>query len=79
LLAIAALIADRSEFSPLDGIYWLIVGALALARYLDIRRFDGRTIDGDPATPVHLRRYLMRLFMLAVGLWVVVHAFARLV
>jgi len=77
LLAMAALIADRGRFSPLDGVYWLVVAALGLARYLDVRRFEGQTIEGEPATPLHLRRYLTTLGVLATGLWVVVHAFAQ--
>jgi hypothetical protein len=79
VLALAALIAVRGAFSALDAIYWLIVIVLAAARYLDIRRFNGLTIEGEPATPVHLRRYLNRLFILAAGLWAVVHAFSQLV
>jgi hypothetical protein len=79
LLALAALIVERSAFSAIDGIYWLVVVALAVARYLDIRRFDGLTIDGEPATPTHLRRYLMALFTLGGGLWAAVHVVSRLV
>ena len=79
LLALAAVIFERKAFSIFDVIYWLLVIALAAARYIDIRRFNGLTIDGEPATTIHLRLYLIKLIILAAVLWSVVHLISGLV
>lgn len=79
LLAVAGLIVERNAFSIFDAIYWLLVIALAAARYADIRRFNGLTVDGEPATAVHLRLYLIKLIILAAVLWAVVHLISGLI
>lgn len=79
LLGVAALIFERKAFSIIDAIYWLLVIALASARYIDIRRFNGLTVEGEPATAVHLRLYIVKLIILAAVLWVVVHLLAGMV
>ena len=79
LLALAALIFEHKAFSMFDAIYWLLVIALAAARYVDIRRFNGLTVDGEPATATHLRLYLIKLVALAAVLWAVVHVISGLV
>lgn len=47
--------------APLLSVYVLSVGALAAARYLDIRFCGGATVDGTPADMGHWRRYLVIL------------------
>ncbi len=73
LLAVAAVIFERNAFSIFDALYWLLVIAVAAARYVDVRRFNGLTVEGEPATAVHLRLYLVKLLILATVLWALVH------
>jgi len=79
LLALILSIFNQGGFSFLDAIYWLVVGALAATRYVDIRRFAGLTVHGTPATMTDFRRYGTRLLMVATGLWIVVHALQRVI
>ena len=72
-LALALLIFQRHGFSLLDLAYWGVVVALGSARHADIARFQGLTINGEPATMQHFRRYLLVLFLVAAALWVSVH------
>lgn len=74
LLALALLIFKRRGFSFLDLAYWGVVVALGSARHADITRLQGLTINGEPATMQHLRRYLLGLFLVAAALWISVHA-----
>lgn len=79
LLALAAVIFERKDMSVFDALYWLLVIALAAARYTDVRRFNGLTVDGEPATVTHLRLYLVKLVALAGVLWAIVHLLSGLV
>jgi hypothetical protein len=79
LLAVAAMIFERNALSVFDALYWLLVIALAAARTVDVRRFNGLTVDGEPATAVHLRLYLVKLLILAAVLWALVHLLSGIV
>ena len=78
LLMMAVVIVEQKRFSSLDIIYWVIVIALGLARLVDITRFEGRTIEGEPAPMVHFRRYAWRLPWAALGIWAVAHLLGAL-
>ncbi len=76
-LLIAALkISQKREqfFSAADPVFWGIVLAVAFFRYLDIRRYDGHTAGGRPATWQDYRRYLALLGGFALVLWLIAHA-----
>jgi hypothetical protein len=73
LLLIGLLILERNAFSVLDAIYWLVVIAVLMARLMDIRRFGGRTIDNEPASMHHFRRYVLKLPLVAAGFWAFAH------
>lgn len=44
--------------SLLDVVVWLTVLAMIVARRIDIVRYAGRTMDGEPATLADWRRYV---------------------
>ncbi|MGH9147011.1 MAG: hypothetical protein ACRD1Q_09900 [Vicinamibacterales bacterium] len=48
LLVLILSISNQQGFTLLDGLYWVVVTALASARYIDITRFAGLTVDGTP-------------------------------
>ena len=77
LLMIGVVIVEQKRFSALDILYWFVVIALGVARLVDIKRFDGRTIEGEPATMLHFRRYAWRLPLMAAGVWIAAHLLSR--
>jgi len=44
--------------SLLDGVVWLVIGLMIVARRIDILRFAGRTAQGDPTTLADWHRYV---------------------
>lgn len=44
--------------SILDAVVWLTVLLMLIARRVDIVRYSGRTMDGEPATLEDWRRYV---------------------
>ena len=74
LVVLTSRIYIAGGFSLLDLAYWMSVAAMIGARYFDVHRFHGATASGEPATPVHLRRYAFGLGAGALVVWAVVHA-----
>lgn len=58
-----------------DVAYWITVGALLIARYVDVARYDGLTINSEPATQMHVRRYAVALLVIASAIWSVAQSF----
>jgi hypothetical protein len=58
-------------WSAADAAYWLLVALLVGARYVDIVRFKGQTMDGEPATMAHLKRYVLLVLVAGAALWIV--------
>jgi hypothetical protein len=59
-----------------DIAFWSIVALMAAARFLDVSRFHGMTVNAEPATTAHLRRYLITLPIAAACWWAAAHALA---
>jgi hypothetical protein len=72
-MAAAAIYASGGG-SIADVVYWLIVGLLIGARYIDIVQFKGKTADGEPATTAHLRRYVFTVLLAGVAVWAAARA-----
>ena len=72
LMALTILIARGARWTLTykDLAFWGVVGLIVLLRHIDLKRFSGRTADGERATPRHFRRYVVGL----VGLWSVLWA-----
>jgi hypothetical protein len=64
---------QRGRFGVADAVYGACVPALLAVRYVDIRFFDGKTADYEPATMAHWRGYAWRLLLAALVLWGVAH------
>jgi hypothetical protein len=54
-----------------DMAYLGVLGGMLLARWVEFRGGNPKTGDGQPATPIHLRRYIQSTVPLGVGMWVV--------
>lgn len=65
-------------FSAFDIGYGATVAALLAARYVDIRRLNGATVFGTPASMTHYRRYAPILIAVSVGVWAAAHGIAAL-
>lgn len=74
-LVMAALSIYRSAgWSIADLAFWLIVGLLIGARYIDIVRYQGTTVHGEPATTAHFKRYVVMLLAASAAVWAAARA-----
>lgn len=55
-----------------DVLYGVTVPLMIIARYVDIKYFEGATAEGQPATMAHWRRYAVGLSIGSVILWLAV-------
>ena len=74
-VTLGTIVATRA---PLPSYLDVFAGAAVLfilgLRYLDITRFGGTTLQGDPATMRHWRRHALTLIGLATPAWLLAHA-----
>jgi hypothetical protein len=67
------------KFHTADMVFWGSVAALVLARYLDIKLYNGLTAAGQPASMSHWRKYTVILLLCSTVVWVIAHAINYLV
>ena len=60
-------------FYSADIVFWCMVAAVSLARFLDIKLYGGLTDDGKPVSMAHWRKHTAILLALATAVWVIVH------
>lgn len=78
-LCAVAILRHRGDFlSAADIVYWALVAALIVVRFVDIRKFGGRTAAGEPASAAHWRRYLVFVIVGSLALWAIAHVGAYL-
>lgn len=68
LLLCAAKVAVGGSTVP-QVLLALTAVALVVARYVDITRFAGTTVDGEPATLAHWKRYAAGVVAISLALW----------
>lgn len=74
-LVMAALSVYKSAgWSLADLAFWLVIGTLIGARYIDIVRYAGTTAHGEPATMAHFKRYVLMLLAAGAAVWTVARA-----
>ncbi len=80
LLGCAKAISDRGAhaLTPADLVFWTFVAALIGVRYVDIKRLEGLTAAGNPATITHWRRYVLFILVFSAIIWGSAHAIALL-
>ena len=71
LIGLGLAIWTRSSDTLLSWslLYWLDVGLIVIARYVDIRYHEGLTVNLEPATFAHWRRHTAILVPVALALW----------
>ena len=60
-----------------DGVIWLTVVLMIVARRVDITRWQGTTVSGEPATLVHWQDYAVTLVWLTAIVSVLAHLIER--
>ena len=58
-----------------DIIFWCLVAAMIIVRFLDIKFLDGQTATGEPASIKHWRRYAIVLVVISAAIWTGAHLF----
>lgn len=74
LVVVAFLIYESAGWSIADLAYWLIIALMIGARYIDIARFEGTTINDEPATMAHFKRYLLIVLLAGAAVFALVWA-----
>lgn len=59
--------------SWLDAFYGATLVLVLAARYAEVKFYEGRTADGEPATLAHWTRYALILTAVAAAGWLSVH------
>lgn len=77
--AIVILRHKGEAFHTADIVFWGIVTALALARYLDIKLWDKSDATGRPASTTLWRKYAIVLLICSIAIWILVHIINHLV
>jgi hypothetical protein len=70
LLIIAAVISRGPDARvALSAGYWLLVLLMVAARYVDIVKFQGTNLNGEPTSKKDWKKYSLQLVTLSVALW----------
>ena len=74
---LAVLLAEQKGdfYTFKDILYWLAVGSVIAARYMDIQLMRGHTADGTPATMKNWERHSTVLGTVAVLVWIGCHLY----
>jgi len=73
LLAVIAL-SDSALHSPVSVAFWIVVGLAVLARYVDVTRYKGTTMeDSAPATLRDVKRFSAGLVCFGGAAWMLAH------
>ena len=78
ICAVTILIGEGGSTRIPDIIFWCVVPAMIIVRFLDIKFLDGQTVTDKPATLVHWRKYTILLVICAAIIWSAVRAAAHL-
>jgi hypothetical protein len=71
ILALSIVRIGTSWFTPADFAFLVVLGLVLLARWVEFRGGNPQTAAGEPATPDHLRRYVVITLALGLGVWIV--------
>ena len=77
--AIAIFLHKGEMLHTADIVFWVTVAALIIARYLDIKFFNGLTVTGLPTSMTHWRKYAIILLTCSTTIWIFAHIINHLV
>lgn len=70
LLAYQIALQTGDRPTVVDLAFFFVLGGLPLGRWAEFRGGSPKTAEGDPAMPVHLRRYVVGVLLIGVGIWI---------
>jgi hypothetical protein len=77
-LSLGIIYVDESAFpSLLDGVVWIAVVLMIVARRIDIVWYQGTTAIGDPATLTDWRSYAFNLIWIVAAASAMAHTLGR--
>lgn len=62
-----------------DFFYWLAAISLIVTRFIDIRYLNGQTVESEPATMTHWKKYAVGVFLISLCIWIIAHVIRRLI
>lgn len=68
----------QGRISTADAVFWAVVAACIVLRYVDIAYMNGMTVSGEPATAAHWRRYTVWMLVGSAAVWGAAHGAGRL-
>ncbi len=74
LVVLVFVIYESAGWTIADLAYWLVIGLMIGARHIDIVRFAGTTINDEPATKAHFRRYSLLVLLIGAAVFAVARA-----
>jgi hypothetical protein len=80
LLALISVVNDGGGWVTTRNLVFFAMAALLLVcRWAEFHAGDARTSEGEPATPAHLRRYLLMAALLGAAAWIAANLAGRFV
>ena len=70
LLVAFSLVNGGGWFSPKSLTFLGLLAFLLFCRWAEFHAGDARTAEGEPATPAHLRRYVLVGMLIGAAIWV---------
>ena len=71
ILAFQITRGDIGWFSIVDGVFFVMLGGILIARWYEF--YKGQPLDsfGEPAKPGELRGFVVRTLLIGLGVWIV--------
>jgi hypothetical protein len=71
MLAIYFIVSSGTGWRTVaDVVYFIILAGMILGRWAEFRGGKPTTSDGEPATPAHLRRYVLMVLIFGPLVWI---------
>lgn len=64
---------NNKFISTSDFIFFATVILLIIVRFIDIKRLNGKTSSGEPATMGHWKKYTLFLILGSAAMWILAH------
>jgi hypothetical protein len=72
LTALTTALGSFQSLTAASAVFWLNTVCMVVVRYLDIRHFQGSTVDGQVATMAHWKKYSVSLLVMSASIWALI-------
>ncbi|NUM37309.1 MAG: hypothetical protein HUU50_22425 [Candidatus Brocadiae bacterium] len=73
ILILCLVLIFKKGFGAIDIVYWVTVGFMLIARYVDFKKFQGVTLEGKESTIQDWKKYRILLLGVSLLLWAGIH------